>query len=101
MKRDFDVLVVGGGMVGAGFAALLGAYGPTQQLRVAMLEPRTVPYPPAGEAFDLRVSALSRASQRVLERAGAWPRVIERGAAPYQRMVVWDEQGSPQTTMCW
>jgi 2-octaprenylphenol hydroxylase len=95
MKRDFDVLVVGGGMVGAGFAALLGAYGPTERLRVAMLEPRTLPYPAAGEAFDLRVSALSRASQRVLERAGAWPRVIERGAAPYQRMVVWDERGSP------
>ena len=71
MKRDFDVLVVGGGMVGAGFAALLGAYEPTQGLRAAMLEPRPVQYPAAGEDFDLRVSALSRASQRVLERAGA------------------------------
>ena len=98
MKRDFDVLVVGGGMVGAGFAALLGAYEPTAGLKVAMLEPRPVPYPVPGEPLDLRVSALSRASQRLLERAGAWPRVVERGASPYQRMIVWDEKSAPEAS---
>jgi 2-octaprenylphenol hydroxylase len=98
MKPDFDVLVVGGGMVGAGFAALLGAYEPTASLKVAMLEPRPVPYPAAGEPLDLRVSALSRASQRLLERAGAWPRVVERGASPYQRMIVWDEKSLPEAS---
>jgi 2-octaprenylphenol hydroxylase len=96
MKRDFDVIVVGGGMVGTGFAALLGAYAPTEGLKVAMLEPRPVSPPSAAEPFDLRVSAVSRASQRLLERTGAWPRIVARGAAPYQRMVVWDEQGSPE-----
>jgi 2-octaprenylphenol hydroxylase len=95
MKRDFDVIVVGGGMVGAGFASLLGAYEPTQGMKVAMLEPRPVPYPAADEPIDLRVSALSRAAQRLLERTGAWPRVVARGAAAYQRMVVWDEKSAP------
>jgi 2-octaprenylphenol hydroxylase len=95
MKRDFDLIVAGGGMVGAGLAALVGAYRPTEGLRVALLEPRPVAMPAAEEPFDLRVSALSRASQRLLERSGAWPRVVERGATPYQRMVVWDELGSP------
>ena len=71
MKRDFDVVVVGGGMVGAACAALLGAYEPTSSLRVAMLEPRPAPFPPAGEPLDLRVSALSRASQRLCERSRA------------------------------
>lgn len=95
MKRDFDLIIAGGGMVGAGLAALLGAFRPTEDLRVAILEPRPVSFPGVEEAFDLRVSALSRASQRVLERVGAWPRVVERGVAPYQRMVVWDELGAP------
>jgi 2-octaprenylphenol hydroxylase len=60
-----------------------------------MLEPRPATFPPAGEPLDLRVSALSRASQRLCERTGAWQRIAERGAAAYQRMVVWEEGGSP------
>jgi len=96
MKRDFDVLVAGGGMVGAGCAALLGAYRPTSSLRVAILEPKPACLPAADEPLDLRVSALSRASQRVVERAGAWPAILERGASPYQRMTVWDKVGSPE-----
>ena len=68
MKRDFDVLVVGGGMVGAGFAALLGAYDPTQGLRVAMLEPRTVPLPE-----QTRGRWISSPSRDRLTRTCTWP----------------------------
>jgi 2-octaprenylphenol hydroxylase len=95
MKHDFDIVVVGGGMVGAGCAALLGAYRPTAALRVAMLEPRPASLPAPDEPLELRVSALSRASQRLVERAGAWQEIRSRGASPYQRMVVWDKVGSP------
>jgi len=95
MKHDFDVVVAGGGMVGAGCAALFGAYRPTSALRVAMLEPRPASLPAPDEPLELRVSALSRASQRLVERAGAWQAVVERGASPYQRMVVWDKVGTP------
>lgn len=94
MRRDFEVIVVGGGMVGAAVAALLGAYEPTSSLRVALLEPRPASPPSPQDPLDLRVSALSRASQRLLERTGAWPDVVARGAARYERMVVWDERGT-------
>lgn len=90
-RTDFDVLVVGGGMVGAGCAALLAAELP--RLRIAMLEPRPV-VTPTGD-LDLRVSALSRASQRLLERVGAWEAVLARGACAYERMVVRDEAARP------
>ena len=66
--REYDVAVVGAGMVGATAASLLARSG----FSVAVIEPR-VPV-----AFDsvadvgLRVSAISPGSARVLEQAGAW-----------------------------
>lgn len=95
MKRDFDLVVVGGAMAGAGVAALAAADSRTAGLRVALLEPKPVAAPAAGEPFDLRVSALSHASRQLLVKTGAWAAVQARGAAGYQRMVVWEERGDP------
>jgi 2-polyprenylphenol 6-hydroxylase len=94
MKVDFDVVVVGGAMAGAGCAALLAATPATRDLRIALVEPRPAAMPPAGAPLDLRVSALSRASQQLLERTGAWPAVAARAAA-YERMVIWEERQDP------
>jgi len=85
-RRAFDVLVVGGGMVGAAFALACSGKG----LAIALVEARPPQRDwPKGE-LDLRVSALSRASQRMLERLGAWSRIAALGASPYRRMHVWD-----------
>jgi 2-octaprenylphenol hydroxylase len=94
VKRDFDVVIVGGAMAGAGTAALLAAMPATENLRVALVEPRPVPAPAADAPLDLRVSALSRASQTLLERTGAWPAVAARAGA-YRRMVVWEQRQDP------
>jgi 2-polyprenylphenol 6-hydroxylase len=94
MKHDFDVVIVGGAMAGAGTAALLAATTATSGLRVALIEPRPVAAPAAGAPLDIRVSALSRATQQLLERTGAWPAVAARSAA-YERMVIWEERQDP------
>ncbi len=95
MKRDFDVVVVGGAMAGAGAAALLASNSGTASLRIALIEPHPATAPAAADPLDLRVSALSQASQRLLEQTAAWPAVVARGAAAYQRMVVWEERTTP------
>ncbi|WP_058558248.1 UbiH/UbiF/VisC/COQ6 family ubiquinone biosynthesis hydroxylase [Thiohalocapsa sp. ML1] len=86
---QFDIVILGGGMVGAAMACACRGRG----WRIAVLDgappQRTWP---AGEV-DLRVSALSRASQRVLERLGAWPRMAELGVSVYREMHVWDAVG--------
>lgn len=90
-RNDFDVIIVGGGMVGACVAALLARDERLAGWRIAVVEPTTPSAPRAG-VVDLRVSALSRASERILRHAGAWP-LIEAGACPYSDMVVWDAAG--------
>ncbi len=94
MKRDFDVVIVGGAMAGAGTAALLAATPATASLRIALVEPKPATLPAADAPLDLRVSALSRASQQLLEQTGAWSAVAAR-AATYQRMVIWEERMDP------
>ena len=87
-RVDFDIAIVGGGIVGPAVAGLLAANERTAQWRVALIE-RNEPRPPDAGRIDLRVSAISRASQRILQVAGAWA-AVATDAAPYSDMVVWD-----------
>ncbi len=87
-RPDFDIVVVGGGMVGPCFAALAARDEHLGGLRVALVEPAP-PVRPKPDEIDLRVSALSRASQRILEAVQAWA-PVEPYACAYSGMVVWD-----------
>ncbi|MDO6461347.1 UbiH/UbiF/VisC/COQ6 family ubiquinone biosynthesis hydroxylase [Granulosicoccaceae sp. 1_MG-2023] len=88
-----DVIIIGGGMVGAMLAASFGQRG-LQTALVEMQEP--APFSP-DDPPDLRVSAISIASQRMLEAVGAWPAVEDMRLCPYRRMLVWDGEGRGET----
>ena len=80
----FDVVVVGGGMVGAATACLLLREG----FSVALIEAREPPEFDESKPFGLRVSALSPGSQAILAHSGAWKIVAERRHCAYRRMHV-------------
>ena len=87
-----DLIIVGAGMVGSTFALALKDSG----LNILLVDgsPLTVaPFNPT-QAFEPRVSALSIASQRILERVQAWPGILQRRASPYRDMHVWDGSGT-------
>lgn len=92
-----DVLIVGGGPVGGAAAALLARTTRSERdpPRIVVLEPRRPPYPAPDAPVDLRVSAYSRASERVLQAAGAWDAIKARRLCPYERMRVWHEGVAP------
>ena len=91
MPRDFDVVIGGGAMVGAAVAALLVTDPRARGLRVALVEANPATMPLRHEPPELRVSALSRASEQLLRAVGAWDPLSARAPCAYERMRVWDE----------
>ena len=91
----YDVLIVGGGPVGACAGALLARGQAGRGLSVALLEPNAPTPLPAGAALEPRVVAVSRASERTLGCAGAWPGILGPRLCAYERMRIWHESVSP------
>ena len=85
----YDVAVAGAGMVGATLACALAQAG----MRVAVVEARDPPAA-AGEEWELRVSAISRASESVLRAIHVWDALPLARAGVFREMHVWDATGS-------
>jgi 2-octaprenylphenol hydroxylase len=106
MSRDFDVTIVGAGIIGAAMAALLMARKLCAPGSVAIVADRLSPPSGAGARtdadaagdadWDLRVFALSRSSERLLRHCGVWNSLPTQRVFAYERMCVWDASGAPQ-----
>ncbi len=90
MSRHYDIVIVGAGMVGAALACMLGG----SRFQVAVIEARRPKTRWPRDSVDLRVSAVSAASQHIFMALGAWDRMVEMGVSPYHEMHVWDAAGS-------
>lgn len=86
MTRHYDVIVVGGGMVGATLACSLA----NTPLSIAVIESQRPQPFESGQPLDLRVSAISIASRRILEGVGAWNNIAAMRLCPFRRMKVWE-----------
>ena len=92
MKKHYDVVIVGGGMVGAAVACGFG----DSALKVAVIEQSTLESFTPDQPHDLRVSALSIASKNILQSVGAWQGVVKRRLCPFRRMRVWESEGDTE-----
>ena len=92
MTQNFDIIIVGGGMVGAAVACGLG----NSHLKVAIIEKNMPDAFSCDQPHDLRVSALSIASKNILETVGAWQGVLDRRYCPFKRMRVFETAGDTE-----
>ncbi|KFK95165.1 MULTISPECIES: 3-demethoxyubiquinol 3-hydroxylase [unclassified Serratia (in: enterobacteria)] len=85
-QKRVDVVVVGGGMVGAAAALGLAQAG----LSVALLEHQAPEAFDAQSPPDLRISAIGCSSVSLLKQLGAWQAVEKMRLAPYRRLETWE-----------
>lgn len=94
MSNQFDLVIVGGGMVGSALASALA----NTQLSIALIETH-IPTAPQSDIqtlddVDVRVSALNRASENFLNTVGAWQAISSSRTSHYNKMRVWDGEGT-------
>ena len=92
---DYDVVIVGAGMVGASLACALAAKknNNASGLNIAVLDARCPDMVWPDEGYDIRVSAITRATQNFLEDLDVWPFIQAQRLSPYREMHVWDASG--------
>ncbi|HEX5364189.1 MAG TPA: UbiH/UbiF family hydroxylase [Gallionella sp.] len=87
---NYDIVIIGGGLVGASLAASLRHSG----LSLALIESQHSPsLPAAGDLgnWDSRIYAISPGSRRFLEEAGAWAHLDQSRVAPVEQMRVFGD----------
>ncbi|HFE38415.1 MAG TPA: hypothetical protein ENK06_08375, partial [Gammaproteobacteria bacterium] len=88
--QSYDIIILGSGMVGSALACALAK----TNLRIALLDKQKPQLDWPLEGYDLRVSALTYASQNILDHMGVWPGILKRRVTPFTRMHVWDATGN-------
>lgn len=84
------VVIIGGGCVGGTLACALAQAG----LQVAVVEAREPLQDWPADSVDLRVFAITRASERIFRSIGCWDAIEQGGLSPFRDMHVWDAGGA-------
>jgi 2-polyprenylphenol 6-hydroxylase len=90
----YDILIVGAGIVGSCLALALGRS--ASRLRIAVVEAKwpLLGSNPHQDEYDLRVSAITRASENIFKNLGAWEGIKAQRLSPFREMHVWDAMGA-------
>jgi 2-octaprenylphenol hydroxylase len=91
---EFDIIILGGGLVGLTAANLCAQQG----FSVALVERQEPILTWDDNHFDIRCSAISKASQMLFQDIGVWDLMVKERVSAYQQMHVWDSLGFGEIT---
>ncbi|RUR34433.1 UbiH/UbiF/VisC/COQ6 family ubiquinone biosynthesis hydroxylase [Vreelandella nanhaiensis] len=87
MQKDHDIIIVGGGMVGAALAARLGNAG----FSIGLIERGDAPKAPSGD-YDLRISSLNARSLAFIKLSGT--ELPKERCCPFRHIDVSNQDGT-------
>ncbi|MDD5405099.1 MAG: UbiH/UbiF family hydroxylase [Sulfuricella sp.] len=90
MTLDFDIIIVGAGLVGASLAVALRDSG----LKLALIEGRAPAPLPRDESWDARIYAVNPANARFLDQSGIWRGLDQTRITPVHEMHVWGDDAA-------
>ncbi|TNF37571.1 MAG: FAD-dependent oxidoreductase, partial [Gammaproteobacteria bacterium] len=88
-QPSFDIVIIGAGIVGLTLACALA----NTRFNVAIIDAQEPGDIKPDDDYELRVSAISRASQQVFMNVHAWEGMRQRRISPFEHMHVWDATG--------
>ena len=94
--QEFDIAIVGAGLVGASLACAIAQQDKAQSIRIALIEASNDVQNFVGESFDPRVVALTQASQNLFSELDVWEDIEQVRACAYGDMHVWDGEGTAE-----
>ncbi len=86
----FDIIVIGGGLVGASMVVALKESG----LKIALIESRLPAPPPNDTSWDSRIYAISPGSAAFLQSLGLWQKLEAARVTPVYEMKVFGDDGA-------
>ena len=87
--NDYDVVIVGGGLVGASLACALGGLAEAESHRIAVIESFAFESDQQ-PSFDDRTVALAYASRQIFSALGVWQTIEDLGVAPIHNIHISD-----------
>ncbi|MEM1243893.1 MAG: FAD-dependent monooxygenase [Pseudomonadota bacterium] len=91
-KYDYDLIIVGAGIVGLCLAAALDQ----TDLKILLLDKNPFIDFNLKNNYDLRVSAINRNSETLFNRMGIWQDIKTHRASSFRHMIVWDKHANLQ-----
>jgi 2-octaprenylphenol hydroxylase len=88
-KENYDIIIVGSGVVGMTFACALA----DTPLRIALLDHQAADEEVLTTPYDLRVSAINLNSQQIFQQLQVWPAIAAASPASFREIQVWDTVG--------